>query len=535
MKKKILLTRPRAASKRWARILSRHGFDSIVEPLLTIEPLDVPRPQGDFQATFITSANALDALEEIKPDLSDILRLPCFCVGAATAAAARLYGFTDTRCGTSDSLALAQLALKTLGDKSRSLLHITGDTADGKAREELAGNGFTLVSWTVYRAHAAEDFSPATRAAFSAGDIGAVVLFSPRSARILVSLIEKNRLARACHGIAALGLSQAVADVLKLLPWRQLRVAATPAEEEILACLQRESFMTQSETPLPEPSTISSPPPRKPKSGKKLWVFLAAFLLLLIGALALAKFIERSPPSSAVSTKPTLDISELDRRLTTLEARVDKLSENGASSSAANAPDSEIVKNLQNQITQLQNQNKDGAESARKIIAAAFAFWDLREAAKAGRPFASQLSDLRNATTDDAATAAQIAKLAPYAANPPPTLAQLRESLAAQEASLPPPPATEANPTLWTRILALLRPFISVHPLRNPALETLEKTLDSGDDQGALAAFKTLSDDARQKLSAWGNDLDARAQIGAALQAMTVSFATPAPRAETAP
>lgn len=185
----------------------------------------------------ITSANAIDAFEENRDAVTGLLGLPCFCVGAVTGEAARVLGFTDIKCGVAGSAELAKMMMAALPDKSLPILHIAGDIVDGKAQEMLAAQGYTLAIWPVYEAVAAEDFSPGLIAALKKGEIGAIPVFSPRSARILISLIEKNRLGAACHGITAVGLSQAVADVLQIVPWRRLRVAASPDDDQIFACL----------------------------------------------------------------------------------------------------------------------------------------------------------------------------------------------------------------------------------------------------------------------------------------------------------
>lgn len=541
--KKILLTRPRASSERWAALLARHGFDSLIEPLLTIDPLPTPRPPGFFQACFITSANALDALEELKPPVADLLSLPCFCIGASTAEAARLFGFANIRCGASDSAALAQLAAKTLTDKNHPLLHIAGDITDGKAADILAQNGFTLTAWTIYHARATEDFTPATRDAFRAGEIAALLVFSPRSARVLLSIIEKNGLARSCHGIAAIGLSQAVADVLKLLPWRRVRFAASPSEENVLASLQTEFPMTQTEP-------MSPPPPANPSCeigsscGKvsctvKGLSIVFLFVAAIIGFAAFAKRTWLHPAPVLVQTQAAPDNAALEQRVAALERQFAALAEIPAvaptttATGANDATATNTIKNLESQIAQLQNQGKDGQRSTRKLISFAFAFWDMREAAENGRSFATQLAALRAASVNDAAMAEQIAKLEPYAANPPPTLPQLRGTLAAQEAAIPTRSVPGDETSLWNRIAALFRPLISVHPLHNPGLVPLEKALDSGDAQAASDMFKALPADTQTKLSAWQADLEARNLIDAALRAMAASF-TSAP-AENAP
>jgi len=182
----------------------------------------------------LTSSNAL---ENTDLPLTDLLPLPCFCVGASTGEAARAFGFTDIRCGTSDSAVLAHLIIATLTDKALPLLHIAGNVVDGKAHNLLAQNGFTLIPWIVYQAQPVDDFTPTTRDQFAAGEFGTLPVFSPRSARLLISIIEKNNLHDACRSITAIALSQAVANVLQILPWQYLYVAATPAEKDVLTCL----------------------------------------------------------------------------------------------------------------------------------------------------------------------------------------------------------------------------------------------------------------------------------------------------------
>jgi uroporphyrinogen-III synthase len=233
-KKKILLTRPRLASERWARLLAAYGFEGVIEPLLTIEPTHAPRPEGAFQAVYLTSANALETEAQ---NLSGLLQLPCFCVGATTAAAAVAAGFTAIQRGSTDSLALAKQVVPALTNKAAPVLHIAGDLVNDKACDYFMRHGVTLTPWPVYRALAVEEMSTTTRALFVAGELAAVPVFSPRTASILVSLIEKYHLRDACAHVVAVGLSPAVAAVLAAVPWRDLRVAATPEEDAVLKCL----------------------------------------------------------------------------------------------------------------------------------------------------------------------------------------------------------------------------------------------------------------------------------------------------------
>jgi uroporphyrinogen-III synthase len=92
------------------------------------------------------------------------------------------------------------------------------------------------VRWVAYAARAAEAL-PASAAEFLNGESGAVLLYSPRSARLLTQLIRNARLEGAATRHRALCLSQAVADAASAIWWASLEVAAKPSQEALLNLL----------------------------------------------------------------------------------------------------------------------------------------------------------------------------------------------------------------------------------------------------------------------------------------------------------
>ncbi len=503
----------------------------MIAPLLTIEPTHAPRPDGDFQAVLMTSANAPDILDVLQKDISVFLPLPCFCVGAATGAAARAVGFIDTRCGATDSANLAEQIVTTLKDKTRPILHIAGEVVNGKARNILAENGFTVESWTVYRASAVEDFTPETREAFVRGEFAAIPVFSPRSARILVSVIEKNKLVQACHSILVVGLSQTVADVLQTLPWRRLRVAAKPEEEAVLTCLKSEIFMTPTEkTPLP-----SEPAPRACGWRKTRWAcrFLTAAVLVGLGAAGVLYCPLVTPFISALPKPP--ELTALEQRMDILEKRLNEPHEQEAAVTppAPSAPvdtisASDVVKTFETRLAQIESKNAQDRQATQKLIAETLAFWDLRQTVQEGRAFTSQLEALLAASSGDAVAAELLAKLAPYANVPTPVLPRLREALTVAETETPAPVATQDTAaSWWARIKAALQPLVAVRPLLDPRFAAVENALDSGEAPAALNAVRALPDDVRQSLAAWQAKLESRVAIDDALKTLSAHFTAP--------
>ena len=219
----VLITRPRPAALELARTLEARGHEPLIEPLLEIEALAgvVPDAAG-VQAIVVTSGHAVAALAAIDP------RLPVFAVGAATAAAARRAGRSDVRAGGGDARRLARLIARQCRPGAGPLLHLSGTEVRPELAEDLAAAGFTLRRRAVYRARAAERLSAPVVEALRRRRVGAVLLFSPRSAAILVELLARHILTGCLEQTEAICLSAAVAARCRHLKWKDLRIADRP-------------------------------------------------------------------------------------------------------------------------------------------------------------------------------------------------------------------------------------------------------------------------------------------------------------------
>ncbi len=232
---RVLITRPREDAEPLAARLTAEGCSVLIEPMLEIEllpgpPLDLAGVQG----LLFTSANGVRACG---PEV-DRLR-PVYAVGAATAAAAQEAGFGTVASAAGDVAALARLVIKRCDPAAGPLLHIAASDRAGDLSELLDRAGFRVRREIRYWARPATTLSPATVEALTAGEIDAVLLFSPRTARILTRLIDAAGLLIACRTITALCLSPAVADATGEVPWRALRVANRPDQEALLERLLR--------------------------------------------------------------------------------------------------------------------------------------------------------------------------------------------------------------------------------------------------------------------------------------------------------
>src|SRR5579883_3434908 len=235
---RLLITRPRPAAAALAARLTALGHETLIEPLLTIEPDPdaaarlVPALEG-CQALLCTSSNGVAAVAAACARRD--LRL--LAVGEGTAAAARQAGFAAVESAEGDVDALVRLATARLRPGAGPLVHASGHAVAGDLAGRLAKAGFAVRSVPLYQAVAAEGLSAPVAAACRAGRIDAALFFSPRTAATFVRLARAAGLERSCATMAGVALSKAVAGELEKLTWRRIVVAATPTEAAMIASL----------------------------------------------------------------------------------------------------------------------------------------------------------------------------------------------------------------------------------------------------------------------------------------------------------
>lgn len=173
----LLLTRPRAASERFAAEIAARGvsIEVLVAPLMEIVQLDVAPPVAAGAEIIFTSSNAIAAAG---PGAGR----RAWCVGSRTAEVARDAGFDATAAGAcADELVASLLAHRPAGP----LVHLRGRHQRGDVVERLREAGLSATSQVVYdQVERAPDEVFAS--ALSRSPL-IVPLFSPRSAELFAS------------------------------------------------------------------------------------------------------------------------------------------------------------------------------------------------------------------------------------------------------------------------------------------------------------------------------------------------------------
>lgn len=229
---RILVTRPLEDGAQIARLLSARGHQALLAPLLE------PRfPEGplleemggtldNVQAILATSANGIRALRR-RTALRD---LPIYAVGPQTADEARQAGFSDVRSADGDAKALAE-ATRGWAPPGATLMHVCAEDAPGTLRDQLGASGFTVRRCALYTIEPATHLPQDAQAALQGGALDAAMFFSPRTARIFVTLTESLP----TDGLIALCISPATAQALTPHRFADIRVAARPNQAAILA------------------------------------------------------------------------------------------------------------------------------------------------------------------------------------------------------------------------------------------------------------------------------------------------------------
>lgn len=237
----LLVTRSPPDGERQADELRARGHEVLIEPLLQVDFLDVGRlPLKGVQALIATSRNGLRALARNEA-LGKAKKLPIFVVGPGTAAMAAALGFTDIRQGEGTADSLGELIARESEPGKGVLLHLAGERLAVDLKGDLEARDFNVDQPKLYRTLPAHVLSRPLRKIIASGDLDAVLLMSPLTARTWADLLIGAGLSEAALGIRHYCLSPAVGDGLAGLGAVAVDIADTPNENSLLALVARKT------------------------------------------------------------------------------------------------------------------------------------------------------------------------------------------------------------------------------------------------------------------------------------------------------
>jgi uroporphyrinogen-III synthase len=220
---RIAVTRAQPEAEASAARIRARGAEAVVAPLLTIAPRAFSCDISGAQALIFTSINGVLAFAAASPERKTVV----FCVGDASAGAARQAGFENVASADGDIAALAALIRESASPAAGRLIHIAGAHVAGDLARLLAPDGFAIERRIAYEAVAAGSVPPALRQ-----PLDIVAFYSPRAAEIFVALGAPN-----AANLTAACLSPNVAERAAAAPWRAIVVAPAPREDALLKAI----------------------------------------------------------------------------------------------------------------------------------------------------------------------------------------------------------------------------------------------------------------------------------------------------------
>ena len=216
------LTRPVADSEFLSHALAVQGMNTILSPVMEIYSIDAALPNMTPDAVVLTSRHAAHALKELN-DTS----IPIFCVGSATAEAARQMGHTHIITGDGDVLSLVPQIL-TAAPEHSNILYLSGDDVRIDLPTLLKAKQRHVERIIAYKAESAQSLTPELLTALKQKHITSVSFFSPRSASVAIALLKQHGMEKYASFIRAYCLSLAVAEAAAMLPWQSIDVCQSP-------------------------------------------------------------------------------------------------------------------------------------------------------------------------------------------------------------------------------------------------------------------------------------------------------------------
>lgn len=229
---RIAVTRPVEDAGPLKVKLEALGHEVLAAPLMTIRPRDnAVIADLPYQAIAVTSANGVRAL----PHPERFRSIRTLTVGPQSLAAATALGFKAEAHG-GDVDGLAAFIRDELDPKTGPILYLSGSETAGDLESQLKASGFDCRRVVLYDAVPMASLG-SVEASLREDRLDAVLLYSPRTARIWRDLVMAGRLEQRAAAVRHLCLSRNVAAVLPD-KWK-VAVAASPHEAAMLALLEQ--------------------------------------------------------------------------------------------------------------------------------------------------------------------------------------------------------------------------------------------------------------------------------------------------------
>ena len=227
----VIVTRAEPGASETAARLEAMGVQALVSPVLSVQtdPSVALPDLSNVSGLVFTSANGVRALVERSAERT----LAAWCVGPATAKAAREAGFGQVFESAGNAVDLANYIAAHTTPEPKPLLHVANAAAKGDLKATLEELGFKVTFAPLYAMQPASALAPGAASALEAEHGCIVLIHSAKGAERFATLTRDVSL----QNTVAVAISDAALAPLATLPLTARYSATSPNEDGLFTAL----------------------------------------------------------------------------------------------------------------------------------------------------------------------------------------------------------------------------------------------------------------------------------------------------------
>jgi len=229
----IIVTRAEPGASETIFRLEQLGHTALRAPALALqEQMDTPLPTASaISGLVFTSANGVRAYAAHRDDRE----AAAWCVGPATAEAARQAGFCTIHESAGNAIDLARYIAANSAPAAAPLLHVANVAAAGNLKRELEALGFPIAFAPLYSMRPAARLPQIVLGLIEQEAPAILLIHSAKGAAAFARLLEGNSLQVA----ALVAISAPASEPLSGLAPNHVYIADSPNEDGLLSALER--------------------------------------------------------------------------------------------------------------------------------------------------------------------------------------------------------------------------------------------------------------------------------------------------------
>jgi len=224
----ILFTKSQSNSEILAKKFISKGHKVSNFSILNIKPITIPDIDfRNFSSIIFTNSNAIYNLKKI----NNINHLKCFCVGEQTATAAKKIGFLNIQIAEGNYFQLRELIFKTSDKTKEKFIYIRGEFVSNDLEKDFKEKGYVLDSIINYTTETNSNIDQKLIEDFKNKLVDVIFVYSKRTADQLLKIILNNKIATDLENCTLNCISINVANTLKGLKWKKIKIFSSGEEE----------------------------------------------------------------------------------------------------------------------------------------------------------------------------------------------------------------------------------------------------------------------------------------------------------------